>query len=71
MGSMIETRLRGTDKGDVVTEALVDGVWTVVDRHALDVEMLKIGEAVMVDVNQTPDIETDKPRRGRPPKAVA
>jgi hypothetical protein len=50
---MTETRQRGTDKGDVVTEELIDGVWVVVNEAAPD--------------DEAP--EADKPRRGRPRKA--
>jgi hypothetical protein len=66
---MTETRLRGTDKGEVVSEAFVDGEWVIVPdasyRHAVDVQMLKIAEAVLLDV------PSGKPRRGRPPKPAA
>jgi len=41
---MSETRQRGTDKGDVVTEELRDGAWCVVDavpvRMARDVNVI-------------------------------
>jgi len=53
---MNETRQRGTDKGDVVTEELRDGVWCVV--------------AAPVALDPVPD-EAPARRRGRPPKGVA
>lgn len=58
---MTETRQRGTDKGDVVTEELRDGVWHVV------ADVYFYGTATVV----TAAPEAPKPRRGRPPKAAA
>jgi hypothetical protein len=55
---MTETRQRGTDKGDVVTEALIDGVWVVVVTD---------GPGPQPIADEAP--EADKPRRGRPRKA--
>ena len=55
---MTETRERGTDKGDVVTETLIDGVWTVVTDFT---------PHAVVAVTDPP---ADKPRRGRPPKVA-
>ena len=74
---MTETRLRGTDKGEVVTEALVDGVWAVVPTPAIDTAPL-----IVLDESQAPASSATvaggnvadtfpTPRRGRPRKAAA
>jgi hypothetical protein len=62
---MTETRLRGTDKGEVVTEALVEGVWVEASDPIADVatEVDAAGEAYDEMVASAPK------RRGRPPKA--
>lgn len=78
---MTETRLRGTDKGEVVTEAFVEGVWVeVVTKGAgpapiadlvtatvnLDGPVVFIGEG---SVETAGDFAPK--RRGRPPKSAA
>ena len=78
---MSETRQRGTDKGDVVTEELRDGVWHVVpaianSADAALVAMLESVGAVVVDVSadafgDTMLVPLAKPRRGRPPRVAA
>jgi hypothetical protein len=64
---MTETRLRGTDKGEVVTEALVEGVWvdTAAPIAVVVTEVDAAGEAYDEMVASEPPPK----RRGRPPKA--
>jgi len=63
---MTETRLVGMADGSVVTQALVDGVWTVVaDAEQTFVNFVNIAAREMLDKPRAVEI---LPRRGRAPK---
>lgn len=75
---MTETRLCGLADGSVVLQALVDGVWVIVDSVTATVAELPEGAHFIGEQSATVDdawlgrnAAALQPRRGRKPKSAA